>query len=425
MIDALEGQLSEWDRELRSLLGRVGHLFSRPEPREVFKDLVEGLLSDLEKKNGWTLAQRAGHTHPGRMQSFLCRGAWSAVELEAEVRRYVVQELGSAEAVLIVDDTQIVKKGRRSVGVAPQHCGATNQTENCQVAVMLTYASAAGHAFIGHRLYLPARWSDDPARCAAAGVPAGVGFATKPQQAVQLLGEAIEAQVPFGWAAMDGGYGQYATVRHWCRDRSLRYVVAVPCDLALVDVRGGTMRADQLLAGVDAYRWERRSCGAGAKGQRFYDWACLTVRVKDEDPAPGFIHTLLIRRSISDPTEVAYFLVHAPQGTPMPAMVDVAGMRWKIEENNEQGKDLIGLDQYQVRTWTAWHHYVVTCMFAHAFLVVQRARLVSAHSGPDPVESSHDGEVIEGKDHPPLPAPAPRPSAPDGWPRPPSLISAT
>src|SRR5512142_1752853 len=114
MIDALAGQLYEWDRELRSLLGRVGHLFSRPEPREVFKDLVEGLLSDLEKKNGWTLAQRAGHTHPGRMQSFLCRGAWSAVELEAEVRRYVVQEVGSAEAVLIVDDTQIGKKGRRS-----------------------------------------------------------------------------------------------------------------------------------------------------------------------------------------------------------------------------------------------------------------------------------------------------------------------
>jgi hypothetical protein len=252
---------------------------------------------------------------------------------------------------------------------------------------MLTYASAAGHAFIGHRLYLPARWTDDPARCRAAGVPAEVAFATKPGQAVELFGEAIEAEVPFGWVAMDGGYGQYATVRHWCRDRSLRYVLAVPCSLALVDVvgpdRGGATRPDELLAIVDERSWERRSCGEGAKGQRFYDWASFGVRVKGEDPASGFAHTLLIRRSISDPSEVAYFLVHAPQRTTMPAMVAVAGMRWKIEENNEQGKDLIGLDQYQVRTWTAWHHYVTVAMFAHAFLVVQRARLVSAH-GQEP-----------------------------------------
>jgi SRSO17 transposase len=425
MLDVLEGQLSEWDRALRSLIGRVGYLFSRPEPREVFTGLVEGLLSDLEKKNGWTLAQRAGHTHPGRMQSFLCRGAWSAQGLEAEVRRYVVEELGSPEAVLIVDDTQIIKKGRMSVGVAPQHCGMTNQTENCQVAVMLTYASAAGHAFIGHRLYLPARWTDDPARCRAAGIPAEVGFATKPEQAVELLGEAIEAGVPFGWVAMDGGYGQYATVRHWCRDRSLRYVLAVPRDLALVDAAGATIRADQLLTTVKPHCWERRSCGEGAKGQRFYDWACLAVRVKDEDPAPGFAHTLLIRRSISDPSEVAYFLVHAPHETAMPAMVAVAGMRWKIEENNEQGKDLLGLDQYQVRTWTAWHHYVTACMFAHAFLVVQRARLVSTHGQQTATDQAEGTDTAPGKDHPPLSTPAPRPSAPGGSPGPPSPTCAT
>jgi SRSO17 transposase len=428
MLDVLEGHLSEWDSALRSLIGRVGYLFSRPEPREIFADLVEGLLSDLEKKNGWTLAQRAGHSHPGRMQTFLCRGAWSAQGLEAEVRRYVVEELGCPEAVLIVDDTQVVKKGKMSVGVAPQHCGATNQTENCQVAVMLTYASAAGHAFIGHRLYLPARWTDDPARCRAAGVPAEVAFATKPEQAVQLLGEAIEAEVPFGWVAMDGGYGQYATVRHWCRDRSLPYVLAVPCSLALVDVvgpdRGGATRPDELLAIVDERSWERRSCGEGAKGQRFYDWASFAVRVKGEDPASGFAHTLLIRRSISDPSEVAYFLVHAPQRTTVPAMVAVAGMRWKIEENNEQGKDLIGLDQYQVRTWTAWHHYVTVAMFAHAFLVVQRARLASAHSQEPTTDQARETDTAPGKDHPLMSTPAPTVSAHAGSPRPPSPTSA-
>jgi SRSO17 transposase len=431
MLSAMDGHVTEWDAALRSLLDRVGGLFARPEPREVFADLVGGLLSDLEKKNGWTLAQRAGHAHPGRMQSFLSRGAWSAQALEAQVRRYVVGELGCDDGVLIVDDTQVVKKGRMSVGVAPQHCGATNQTENCQVAVMLTYASSRGHAFIGHRLYLPARWTDDPARCRAAGVPAEVGFATKPQQAVQLLAEALAAGVPFGWVAMDGGYGQYDTVRHWCRDRSVPYVMAVPRSLPLLDPAGASGRAEDLLGQVDEAAWERRSCGQGAKGQRFYDWAFAAVRVKGEDPAAGFAHTLLIRRSISDPTEVAYFLVHAAQQTPMPQMVQVAGMRWKIEENNEQGKDLIGLDQYQVRTWTAWHHYVTACMFAHAFLVVQRARLLSEHhdqhddhlaAGTEP-DHARAQDADQGKD--PRPPPPHEGSAPNGSPRPPSPRSAT
>jgi hypothetical protein len=129
----------------------------------------------------------------------------------------------------------------------------------------------------------------------------------------------------------------------------------------------------------------------GAKGQRYYDWACFGVRVKDEDPAAGFAHTLLIRRSISDPTDVAYFLVHVPVRTPVAVMVAVAGVRWKIEENNEQGKDLIGLDPYQVRTWTSWHHYVTACMFAHAFAVVQRAHLADAHADVDPGQAPARG----------------------------------
>ncbi|WP_370321415.1 IS701 family transposase [Actinoplanes sp. ATCC 53533] len=221
-----------------------------------------GLLSDLEKKNGWTLAQRAGHTHPGRMQTFLSRGAWRAEDLETEVRAYVVGHLGAPDGVLIVDDTQMIKKGDKSVGVAPQHCGATNQIENCQVVVMLTYAGPAGHAFIGHRLYLPKRWTDDAGRCREARIPATVGFATKLDQAIELLTEAVDAGVPFGWVTMDGGYGQYP-------------------------------------------------------------------QVSDETPAGGFAHTLLIRRSISDPTDVTFFLAHAPDPTPATTLIIVAVTRWR------------------------------------------------------------------------------------------------
>jgi SRSO17 transposase len=175
-------QVETWRWELAGWLDRVAGVFARPEPRELLRQMTVGLLSPLPKKNGWTLAEAAGHTHPGRIQTFLCRGAWDAAALEAHVRDLVTKTLGDdQDGVLIVDDTQMIKKGPKSVGVAPQHCGATNQIENCQVIVMLAYARLAarggGHAFIGHRLYLPERWTSDRDRCAEAGVPKGVMFA--------------------------------------------------------------------------------------------------------------------------------------------------------------------------------------------------------------------------------------------------------
>lgn len=188
IIDDVAQQVQDWTVELSGWVDKVAGVFSRPEPRLLLEAMTIGLLSPLRKKNGWTLAEHAGHTHPGRMQTFLCRGAWDLAALEARVRDLVLADLEDPEdGVLIVDDTQMIKKGRMSVGVAPQHCGLTNQTENCQVVVMLAYAGRGGHAFIGHRLYLPERWTKDPARCRAAGVPQDVVFATKPHQAVEAV----------------------------------------------------------------------------------------------------------------------------------------------------------------------------------------------------------------------------------------------
>jgi SRSO17 transposase len=217
---------------------------------------------------------------------------------------------------------------------------------------MLTYAGPAGHTFIGHRLSLPKRWTDDPARCREAGIPASVGFATKLDQAVELLAEAVDAKVPFSWVTMDGGYGQYPQVRNWMAGQSLSYVVATCSALPLtqIGVAAGTVaitRADDLPARLADGDWQRRSCGEGSKGGRYYDWALIglggNLHVTDETPADGFAHTLLIRRSIADPTDITYFLAHARHPTPATTLIRVAGTRWKIEENNEQGKDLIGL----------------------------------------------------------------------------------
>lgn len=412
MLDVLDVEIAALETELVSFTGSVDDLFSRPEPRVIFHDLIAGLLSDLPKKNGWTIAERSGHSQPGRIQTFLSRGAWSAAALEAAVRERIVAGLGDPEGVLIVDDTQVIKKGTKSVGVAPQHCGATNQTENCQVAVMLSYATQRGHAFIGHRLYLPERWTSDRERCREAGIPDSVGFVTKPAQAVELIEEAIAAGVPFGWVAMDGGYGQYATVRHALRERGLRYVAAVPSSFPLVHVHGHEeagqptlKRADDLLKRVTEQRWERRSCGEGSKGQRFYDWALFEVDVNDDEPADGFAHFLLIRRSVSNPDEISYFLVHAPTATTMTTMVACAGLRWKIEEDNRAGKQLTGLNDYQVRTWTAWHHQITACMFAHAFLVLARAGIIQTHN-PGTNDPEESDESAAGKAPATLTAPA-------------------
>ena len=244
-------------------------------------------------------------------------------------------------------------------------------------------------------------------------MPEAVAFATKPRQAVELFTEAEAARVPYGWIAADGGYGQYREVRDWPTERSKRYVMAVPSNQPLARVHGvgqgrsgqaAVARADDLLG--RATRWERRSCGHGAKGERFYDWAFYSVTLPDEPPAAGFTHTLMIRRSVTDPGEVAYFLVHAPHATPTNTMVAVAGIRWRIEECNEQGKDLIG-HQHQVRTWTALHHHVVVAMFAHAFAATRKARLHTLPTTPRRPADRDRPRSTPGKRPDPEPDPPP------------------
>jgi SRSO17 transposase len=399
LVDVTEEHLGEWAEELAVLLTGLGHLFARSEPQEVFADLVEGLLSDLRRKNGWTMAERAGHATPGRIQKFLNAASWSDEELLGEVRSYVGKHLGDPAAVLVLDDTRAQKKGTKSVGVGYQHCGVTGDVRNCQVMVMLTYAAPGGHTYLDRRLYLPAEWTDDPTRCAEAGVPAGVVFATKPQLAAQMVRRALAEGVLFAWVAADSGYGRDPALRDLLHRERLSYVLAVPVDLPVVPVPGrpapGTgpiRRADHLLPYAKRRdQWERRSCGEGTKGQRYYDWTWFAVQVKGQEAADGFEHQLLIRRSTHTKKlaggrygfEYAYFLVHAPVGTAASDAIVQAGVRWKVEEDNEQGKQLTGLDQYQVRKWTPWHRWITCVMLAHAFLAVQRARHLTTREETD------------------------------------------
>lgn len=378
-----------WDADLAAVIGGLGWLFARPEPRATFGLLVRAMLSDMVRKNCWGMSEHVGLGTPKRFQHLLNAASWDADALRDWLRGYVLRGLADPDGALVLDDTQAVKKGRMSVGVAPQPCGATGQTENCQCMVMLSYASRRGHAFIDREIYLPASWTRDRARCAAAGVPARRGLVPKPQLGVAMLARALaDEALVFGWVVADGAYGGDPVLREYCHRRELPYVVAVPVDLPLVGVRGEALRPDRMAATIGDGDWERRSCGHGGSGERDWDLAAHPVSVKGQPPADGFAHTLLIRKATRRTVtkahpggfyEVAYFLVHARVGTPVPAMISAAGLRWSIEDDAKAGKNLLGLDQYQVRKWTPWYRHVTTSMLAHAFLAVTRANRGNDH----------------------------------------------
>jgi SRSO17 transposase len=260
-----------------------------------------------------------------------------------------------------------------------EYTGTAGRIENSQVAVYLTYAAGRGHALIDRELYLPRSWTDDPARCAAAGVPADLGFATKPALARVMLVRALAAGVPAGWVAGDEVYGADPDLRTALEARRVGYVLAIAGNRRL-PTAAGPLRADVLAAALPARAWQRLSAGPGAKGQRYYDWAWLDLPVPDRSSDSG-CWWLLIRRSRRT-GELAYYRCYHPTPVRMIQLVAVAGRRWTIEESFQGGKGLAGLDEHQVRHWLPWRRWTLLAMLAHALLVVLTA---SEHAaGPPP-----------------------------------------
>jgi SRSO17 transposase len=286
----------------------------------------------------------------------------------------VVEQLGHPEAVLIVDETGFLKKGTKSVGVKRQYSGTAGRIENCQIGVFLAYRSLLGHALIDRALYLPRDWSDDQPRRAEAKVPDSVTFATKQALAREMVGRALAAKVPAAWLTADEVYGSDYNFRRFCEENRLNYVVAISSATHLaVGLKRQAVRKH--LSEIPADAWHRLSCGAGAKGQREYDWAFLTWPHPDHKThARG----CLVRRSRDEPCEHAFYFTYGPRGTSLEKIVQVAGSRWAIEECFEQAKQETGLDQYEVRSWLGWHRHITLSLLAHAALAAVRAQA----SGP-------------------------------------------
>jgi SRSO17 transposase len=223
-----------WQAGLEELLGRVAGRFGRVEPRWRARAFVLGLLADLPRKNCWTLAEHAGDASPDGMQQLLGRAVWDEDGVRDDLRAYLVEHLGDPAAVLVVDETGDLKKGTQTVGVQRQYTGTAGRVENAQVAVLLTYASDAGHAVIDRELYVPESWAGDPERLRAAGVPDQVSFATKPALAKAMLARALDAGVPASWVTGDEVYGACPRLRAWLEGRGIGYVLAVACDHVVV-----------------------------------------------------------------------------------------------------------------------------------------------------------------------------------------------
>jgi SRSO17 transposase len=373
--------------DLAALHARIAGRFRRSEPRRRVLAYLRGLLGAVDRKNGWQLAEQAGEATPDGMQHLLARADWDADAVRDDLRAYVVEHLGEPQAVLVVDETGFLKKGRKSVGVQRQYSGTAGRIENCQIGVFLVYASSGGRTFLDRELYLPKEWAADPERRAEAGVPEPVEFRTKPQLARAMLARAFPAGVPCGWVTADEVYGGDRRLRVWLEERKVPHVLAIKRTEPLWSATTWTeVPAERLAAALAEDAWQRLSAGDGAKGPRLYDWARIPIRPLRE---PGWEHWLLIRRSLADPTELAYSVCFCPTGTALGELVRVAGTRWAIEECFESAKGQVGLDQYEVRRWTGWYRHVTLALLAHAYLTVVRLEAVKkGEAGPVPATSS-------------------------------------
>jgi SRSO17 transposase len=370
-----------WSAELSILKERLFQVFRRSETREQVGLYLDGLIGGVERKNGWQLAEYAGDEAPWRMQAVLGRGFWDAECARDICRDYIVERLGDASGVLVLDETGFVKKGKHSVGVARQYSGTAGRIENCQIGVFLGYASRKGHALIDRRLYLPQDWAADEERRKKAHVPDDVAFATKPKIGIRMVEAALDASVPCSWVLGDSVYGCDKSLRIMLEARDKPYVLAVRSDEKLmIETSFETRTAEKIAVNLGTQDWQRLPAGQGSKGPRLYDWARVRLlRLQ----APPWDHWLLIRRSISDPKDMAFYVTFGPHTTELKELAAVAGLRWTVEECFQSAKGETGLDHCEARSWHGWHRHMTLSMLAFAFLACLRARLLQAKSATE------------------------------------------
>jgi SRSO17 transposase len=316
----------------------------------------------------------------------------------------VIEVFGEEEGIGVVDETGFLKKGQHSVGVKRQYSGTAGKVENCQVGTFLSYVSSRGQVLLDRRLYLPEEWCHDPERRARAKIPAEIVFQTKPQQAGEMLAQAWAQGVPMRWVTGDEVYGDAPELRAVISAAGRWYVLGVRSHTSvwlerpLVEEPGpgsagrprtktrlaaGAPAAIPVVAVVAAWserRWQRLTVTEGSKGPRTYDWAYQRV-IESRDGLPGEEVWLIARRSLTDPTDIAYFLSNAPVETDLERLAQVAAARATIEQCLETAKGETGLAEYEVRYWHSWHRHITLAMMAQTWLAAVRSRTTAKKGG--------------------------------------------
>jgi len=365
-LDLLDVQV--WNVYWAEVERRIASVFARSDARSRAMTYLSGLLSPAERKNSWQLAEMSGDPNPYGFQHLLGRADWDADALRDRLRTYVTDYLAAKDAVGVIDETGFLKKGLHSAGVARQYSGTAGRVENCQIGVFVAYASDKGQTLLDRELYLPKEWTSDRERCRRAGIPDQRAFATKPALARQMLERTFDSGVQLAWVTGDSVYGDDRKLRGWLEGRKQAYVLAVSSN-ETVWINQEQRQITTIVAELPNVGWERISAGVGSKGPRWYDWR----RVELSDPVQkGWKRWLMFRRSISDPSELTAYIACARVGTGLAEQVRVAGMRWTVEESIQCAKGQVGLDHYEVRSWTGWYRHMTLAMWAQAFLSVIR-----------------------------------------------------
>jgi len=377
--------------------------FCRREQREKCHTYLHGLLQPLPNKSIETMMLHNGGDNPNSiraMQHFISRGAWDDATVLTRHAVEVDKDLGDDDGVLIVDGSDFPKQGQESVGVKRQHCGQLGKVTNCQAGVFLGYASRHGYTLLNRRLYMPREWLEDETyakRRQQCGVPEELTFQTKQQLAQEMVIETVTAgNLRYRWLTCDEAFGRDTRFLDGVVER-VWYLAEVPENTAvwlerpqtavpawcghgrkpirirLVQGEPEAQSVVSIAAQLPAEQWQRHVIKEGAKGPITADFSALRV-VNSRRNLPGQDVWLICRREVIT-EELKFYLSNAPPETSLTKFVQISGMRWPIETCFEEGKQELGLGDYQVRSWVGWHHHMTLCILAHFFLVRIQRRL--------------------------------------------------
>jgi SRSO17 transposase len=447
--------LADVGEELAAYQAHFAPLLARREQREWAAVYLRGLLlADVPRKNVEAMALRLLGAGPDAarqvraLQQFIGEGAWDDAALLAEHQRLVAQTLGEPDGVLILDGSDVPKRGVHSAGAAPQWCGATGKTDTCQAGVFLGYASRQGYTLLDRRLFLPAAWfdADHAARWQACRIPGEVVFQTKAELGAELV-EQLQArgELPASWLVCDEWFGRNQALLDRIDAAGLWYLAEIPRNTQVWPLREPTdgrrvrprprawrppratsgkgrtgthdrlhpasppaVPVETLAAQLGRRRWRRYRILEGRKGPIVADFVALRARASRSgyrEGLPGPEVWVLLRRPLpvpgqTDPTkapELKYYFSNAAADTPLAELIRICGMRWPIECCFEEGKGELGMDQYELRFWQGWHHHMTLVILAHHFLVRLRQRLMARATTPALLARVREG----GQDGPP------------------------